>query len=431
MLKYLDQKLREELSPRAYRDTIGRVPPINLLKKLVDKLAKIYNRPPNRVIEGNQTQKDLFDWYAQSLKLNESLQLNTEFYNLHKASVLEPFLHQGKPRLRSVPMDRITFYSDDKVDPTNPTMAIKYMGEMKDYQQDIVDLYYVYTKEEFMPITSKGEVETSILMNLKNEGINPYGELPFIYANMSKTNLLPIQDSDTLRMTLLFPILMADLNYSVKYQAFSIIYGIDVDDESIEMNPSAFWKFNSDPTKDKQPQIGVIKPQVDIDQVLSLIQTQLAFWLNTRGIKSGDFANIDSKNYISGFSKIVDEMDTSEERQKQVPVFEDVEQRLYTLIFKNMHPYWVKTGQIENKTLVTPDFYVSTEFYEQKPASSRNEMVDAVTKEMAGGLISRKRAIKKLNPEMTDEEIEELIVEIDQERTVEVPMEETTEEIVI
>ena len=151
------------------------------------------------------------------------------------------------------------------------------------------------------------------------DGINPLGKLPVAYIPKSKFDIIPREDSDLLKMIKILPILFSDLNEVVFWQSFSIIYGIDLSEENLTMAPNAFWSLKSDPATAQKPEVGTIKPQADIQSVMNFIMFQLNTWLNTRGIKSGNAsANVAD---ISGFSKMVDEIDTTEDRKKQIPFF--------------------------------------------------------------------------------------------------------------
>lgn len=330
LVKYVLEDLRQQLSQQSFDMIQHRIAPVNVLKRLVDKLSKIYSESPARWLESeNPTDAELFGWYSQAMGFNTKMQLSNEFFNLFKNVAIEPYVDNGRPCLRVIPSDRFLVMSMNRADPTKATHFIKHMGQIqKDLGKDgikSVEVYYVYTKDEFLPINSDGEIVGSVLEESATGGVNPIGRLPAVYASRSMVNLIPPIDSDTLRMTKIFPVLLSDLNFSVMFQAFSIIYGIDVDNKDIVMSPNAFWNFKSDPATQSKPEVGVIKPQVDIQQVVGFIGMQLSFWLQSRGIRPGAVGNIAPENMASGLSKVVDEMDTYEERQKQVPIFMDVE----------------------------------------------------------------------------------------------------------
>jgi hypothetical protein len=214
------------------------------------------------------------------------------------------------------------------------------------------------------------------------------------------------------------PVMLTDLNLAAMFQSFSIIYGIDLDDEGLKYAPNAFWKLKSDPTSDKKPELGTIKPQVDYDQVLRLIEAELSLWLGTKGIRASTVGALQKENISSGISKIIDEMDTFEARQKQVETFTTAEQQLWDLVLNYMHPHWSETGMIDNPARFTPTAEIKVTFPAQLPTQSRGVLVTDLKNEYSAGFISRRRAMIKLNPEMTSDEVDELMAEIDAERTV-------------
>jgi hypothetical protein len=201
------------------------------------------------------------------------------------------------------------------------------------------------------------------------------------------------------------------------FQSFSIIYGINLDSKNLEYSPAVFWDFQTK-ENERKPELGTIKPVVDIDQVIRLIVTQLSMWLNSRGIKPGSIGDLTVDNAASGISKMIDEMDTTEDRRRQVQTFQPAETELFNLILKNMMPVWSANGAIESNAVFTESAYVETTFGDQMPLVSRTTLIDEQQKEVAAGFTTRKRSIKRLNPIMSDEEIDALITEMDEERGI-------------
>ncbi len=413
LLEHIAKDLEKQLSPQSYVQAMARVAPINVLPKIIDKLTNIYQTTVLRTVEdGTDADLELLEWYAKKFDVNKQLNCSNELFNLAKASLIYPYVHKGEPRLRVILNDRFVLYSDDPIEPYKPTHVIILAGK----KDNNLDIFQVFSDSEIYFMTSDGKVdyESMALNNL--DGSNPVGKLPFVYVNESKYQLMPKQDSDVLKLTKLIPIMLTDLNYAAMFQSFSVMYGINVDDEGIVMAPNVFWRFKSDPSSEQKPEVGMIKPEVDYDQVLKLIESELSMWLGTRGIRASTVGALTQDNFASGISKIIDEMDTFEARQKQTGYFTTAEEDLWDLVLNYMHPYWASTGQIENRTLWTPTALVKTTFAVQLPQQSRGQLVIDLKTEFESGFISRKRAIQKLNPEMVDTEVEELILEIDEER---------------
>lgn len=412
---YIVKDLQDQLSEQSFKQALYRIVPINILPKIIDKLTNIYQTTVIRDIEnGKQSDKELVDWYVQKLDLNRELNCGNELFNLAKTTLLYPYIHKGKPRLREIQNDKFLVYSADPVEPYKPTHVIILSGK-----KDDVDLYWVYSDTEFAVYRSDERIDYEEMAKLGlPDGINPYGRLPFVYVNQSKYQLMPRQDFDMMKLTKVIPIMLTDLNLAAMFQAFSIIYGIDISDENLKYAPNAFWKLTSDPTSDKKPEIGMLKPQVDYPQILQLIETELSMWLGTKGIRASSIGGLNVDNFASGISKVIDEMDTFEARQKQISYFSNAEKEFWDLLLNYMHPYWVSQGMIENRALFTPSASVNTTFAVQLPMQQRGQQVTDLKNEFEAGFTSRKRAIMKLNPQMVEAEVLELIKEIDEERTI-------------
>jgi hypothetical protein len=121
-------------------------------------------------------------------------------------------------------------------------------------------------------------------------------------------------------------------------------------------------------------------------------------------------------------------MDTFEARQSQTTIFKQSEKQLWDLVLNYMHPYWQASGKVSIQGTISPNIYVNTTFAIQLPQQTRGQIVRDVKEERAAGFTTRKRALKKLNPEFTDEEITALEIELDEEFSSPEPIESQQEE---
>jgi hypothetical protein len=415
LLDQLLGDLKSQLHERAFHDIQHRVAPINVLNRLLSKLSKIYMNPPRRtIVDGTEKDQQLLDWYCEQFDINTVMSQANLFFNMFKCTALDPFLDQGRPSLRILPSDRFLVYSEDPINPLRVTHFIKCMGKRK-ISEEIKEVYYIYSDTEFAIIDQDGDLIPELMAEAEIralEGMNTYGKIPTVYINRSRHRLVPTADTDTLRMTKLLPILFSDLNYACMYQTFSIVYGVDVEAKNLTMAPNSFWDLKSDPTSGKTPQIGIIKPEVDSDKVLSLVKSQMAIWFQSRNIKPGNMSAMDGSDLASGISKVIDESDTSDDRKEQVPYFIHAEKCFWDLVIHHLHPVWVTDPLFEQKGLFSPSAKVRIEFPDQKPDFNGSTTVDNEIKKLQAGLTTQKRALKVLNPEMSDKEIEELLTEI-------------------
>jgi len=421
---HLDEWLAGQLSPSAARYAQLRKAPINILKKIVDKLSTIYQQSPSRrIVDGTPRDADMLSLYEDYFRINTKLNLGNEFLNMCRATLIQPYVHEGLPRLRCIPNHQFFVYSDDQIDPLNPTHILTCQERMKDRAGNTKTVWHVWSDSEFAVMSSDGEILRNKMADLGFEdGVNPIGKIPFVYVNRSSTCIVPKPDIDMLNMTLLIPGIITDLNYASMFSLFSVLYGIDVEASKMELAPNAFWFLQSDPDTDKKPEIGSIRPEASVTDTLELVKSQLAFWLQTKNIKPGTVGDVEGSSFASAVSKMVDEADTSDERKKQVEYFTQAETDLWDLVLQHLHPYWVSNRQMPPAPLFSVAAYVETRFSEQIPLFNRGDVVRNLEAEVSSGFTSRRRAIKHLNPQMTDDDIDELIAEIDEEVLVKAPL---------
>lgn len=413
LLDKVDTILRESLNPSYYQSIKHRIFPINVLKRLIDKLSKAYSNDPIRTASSND---EVLEFYEKAFHVNQKLNSADEFSHMFKGYALEPFVDKGKPQLRVLPYDRFFVISENFVNPLEPTIFVKIMGKLQKQTSDgtkDVQILFCYTDTEFLVITEEGDVVQELMG--ETEGVNELGEIPFMYGNRSMYEIMPVQDTDMLQNTKIFPVLFTDTAGTSMFQAFSILYTIDIDSENMSMSPNAVWSFVSDRTSEKDAKIGSIKPEADTDKQLNLIKHFFSSWMETKGIKVGSIGDSDGRSNSSGISKIIDEMDTFEQVTKSINSFKSDEFRFWRLMQK-MHNNWVNSGQIPNMPLLPENWIVQTEFDKPRPLIDRKEEVDIVSKERDDGYISKETAIKKLYPDWSDDQIKEEMIKIDKEQ---------------
>ena len=410
---YVLKNLKETLSPQAYEDACRRTAPINLLPKIVDKMATIYNDPPMRSVEGGtESDAELLKWYEENLCVNEKFSDLLDLYVATKSGAIQPYMNYTtrKPGLRAIQNDRFFVMSFDEQDPMRMTHFITF-----DCYAENKIIFYCYTDTDIAVFDEKGDLLTAMMAKLQNDGKNLYGQIPAVYANSSRYLLIPKPDTDLIPMVLLVPVIFTDMNYAAMYQCFSIVYAVDCDDEKMVRSPNAVWMFKSDVTSQKEPKVGTIKPEVDIDQVKNYVASQVSLWLSSKGIRPGAVGDVNVENAASAISKIVDESDTVEYRKACIEYFTKIEAEFWDLLLKKMHPQWVDTNQAENKAKFSPDAKVITKFASAAPLQRRKDLIEEKKLEVESKFTTRKRAIQELNPMLDEKQVDDLIEEIDEE----------------
>jgi hypothetical protein len=393
--KFLKMALGEQLNPKAANEAMQRSCPINILRKIIDKLSKIYSQGVVR-IASNPSDQELMDSYD----VNDYFMEANHQFNAYKRAGIEIYhdSEEGKVSFRTIPTYLYLPYSSSTIDPMKMTEFIKF------YE----DKTLVYSDDELLAFDEFGNP-----IQLENGGVNEYGIIPFAYISRSKYLILPKSDSDMKQMSILFPVLLSDLNFSIKYLTNPIIYGVDVDCGNLQRNPNVFWSFKT--IEDgKTPSIGSITPDADIKGILDNVKEQMSFWLETKNIKADAIGVGSSDQSQSGLALLIRNIDTTEDRNQQIIYFKKLEKDFWKRLAV-IHNYLASIGAIEDRRTFSEDFDPIIKFPQQKPLEDRQQIVSRLKAELDAGFISRELAIKELNPEMDEEQIDELMEEIDED----------------
>ena len=408
LLKYVEESMKKELNPRSFEISKNRIPPINVLSKLQTKLSKVYGETPVRTAGDNGIDAELLEGYEDAWDLNANLQYANDLLVINKYVALEPTMVDQEAQMRVLSAKDFIVYSDSKVNPTEMTVFIKFMGTTSKLSGGTkarpkfkqVPLFYAYSDDEFLIFDAESVIY--------NESDNPHGKIPFVYLRANNNELIPTPDSDNLPMTVLIPKLMADLNYAVMFGCRSQVVGIDVEMDNVEWSPDSMWILSSVEGENKNPSLDTIKSDVDVDKVLNLINTQLGLWLDTKGIKTSSVGKATVENAASGIAKLIDESDATAVNRKYKKIFQNAEKRLWKLT-PTLHQTWIDSKESDATTTFSKDFKPSVELVEAKIVPNKKEMLEEMKLEDELGIFNKETGIKKLNPDASKDELAKLL----------------------
>jgi hypothetical protein len=408
LLPYVDQILKNSLSVNYYNSIKDRIIPINILQRFIDKVSTTYSKPPSRTSEDVKSQ-EFVDFYANAMDIDQSGNIADAYSQLFKGFAWQPYIDKsGNPAIRELSFDSFLVMSESRVNPEEETIFIKFMG--KSTNDDGSMLLHVYTDTEFDSFFLNGEENTQDL--IENEGVNLIGVIPFVYGKRQKNRLLPVLDSDMLKITKAIPVMLTDAAGAQMYQCFSILYGIDLSFDNATMSPNVIWSLKSDPNSEKTPQVGTIKPEADTEKVIKFVTTIFTMWLESKGVRIGSMGSVDGGNASSGIAKIIDEMDVYEIRKKSQEWFEKDEKELWNIKLPKIHNYWIKSGMVlasDVPGLINEELDVKVKFEAPKPMQTRMEEITEIKAEIDLGVMTMEQAIKRLYPDADELQIKETL----------------------
>jgi hypothetical protein len=408
LLPYIDKILQSSLSANYYNSIKDRVLPINILQRFIDKVSATYSKSPSRTSDDPREQ-EFVDFYKEALDIDQSGYIADAYSNLFKGFAWEPYVDKnGKPAIRELPFNSFIVMSDSAVNPEEETIFIKLMGKKNENEDSM--LLHVYTNEEFDAFYLNGAEASEYLV--ENQGINVIGTIPFVYGKRQKNRLLPVLDSDMLKIAKAIPVFLSDAAGAQMYQCFSILFGVDVNFDNARLSPNVIWSLKSDRESDKTPQVGTIKPEADTQKVIDFTMTVFTLWLETKGVRVGSMGQVSGMSQASGIAKVIDEMDVYEIIKKQQEWFEKDESELWNVKLPKIHNYWIKSGMVNPSKvpgLMPDELEIEVEFEDPKPLKSRKEEIEEIKAEIELGTMTMEQAIKLLHPEYDDVKIQETL----------------------
>ncbi|MCW4027074.1 MAG: hypothetical protein NWE76_06295, partial [Candidatus Bathyarchaeota archaeon] len=102
-------------------------------------------------------------------------------------------------------------------------------------------------------------------------------------------------------------------------------------------------------------------------------------------------------------------------RNDQKKIFADAERSLWSLL-KDLNEFWIRTGDLIGPSFFTEDFSPSIKYEDAEVIVDRKQQLETLTMKLDAGFTSYRRALAEANPELTSEEVDELIEEIENEK---------------
>jgi hypothetical protein len=419
ILEILLEAIRKEFKkPETILELGHRLVPINIVQKIINKLGMVYKTKPARAsVDRNEEDNEFINLLEDAMNINQRMKEANRLFKLNKRCLVEPYLNnEGIPSLRTLPRHTYEVFSDSRVSPEKPDTIIKVLQDDID---PVKQKYIAWTKDEMRLFDGKGSILVDEMMAINNpSGINPYKTLPFVYINESSLSVNPLPDDDLLRMGVALPIVLSDLTLGSKYQAWSLIYTVGMEGD-IPSSPNSVIHLDFGPNGEK-PEIGTVKPNLDIDGVLRLVEFLLATLLSTKNLSVGSIAGkLEAKSFASGVAKMLDQAESIEDREDQQDFFVRAEKELWDKLAFNMIPYWRRNKMLSGE--LNRDFSQAFElgiiFPEPKILMTQKEKLELSRLKLQGEIkfSTLKRELAVLYPNMTQEEIEQLLIEIKEE----------------
>jgi hypothetical protein len=366
---------------------------LNVVKKVVNNLAQVYREAPVRIIEGTDSDKELFAGIIEAMALDVKLKLASRYAKLLKTILLRPVWRNER-----LDLDILTGNILDVETGETPEILSKVLVTDFGTSDKIEEVEYSYwTPETFQRLDYRGQV--------KEEAANPYGVLPFLsvfdYPPPSSSFWLPggedlvsLQEAVNLKLT--------DLLYLLSTQSFGVGYiKGGQGGGSLKVDPGALVELP------ENGEIGFANQQARIEEVVGAIDKLIKWGCVSHGLSAASMST--DPQEASGLSKIVDTRELAEMRAEDVALWRSYEKRLFSLIRTVWNAHSPTKKLSESATL-------NVDFADPRPEVDPKSQAEAWEKLLGFGVISPVDIAMQQNPDLkTREEALAYLLQVQEE----------------
>lgn len=449
--KFLLEQIKTEFGPDAVKEM--RLTPINFLKKVINKLSTIYKEAPVRKCE-LESDQILLDYYVEELEFNQKMQKVNRYYNLHSNTamyfvpigneiefmVIPPYLYS----LVSNPINPLeiktwifsAFIEEGSIAPNRDNgpatgnqsfsrdQGQKTQGDMVDSQekQELMNRQLIFWSDEEHFTTNENGDRIKFNSEAGNEQfLNPIMMCPIVNVTKDRdAETWATQGEDLVDLSIALQLGWTDLLTIAKHQGFGIMTMTSKEQPkqmNIGINKTIWLKQGDDGVA---PTVDYINSAAPLDKYNALLMDLLGLMLTTNDMTPQSVSgNQQPQTVLSGFSRLIQMSDTIEAVEADKPVLKDAEKEGWEII-KAWHNFMYDSNILSEEARALGKF--SDQFDPQilykssKPIESEDEILARIEKELNLGLITKKDALAKLNPNSTTEQLDAKIQEIDQEK---------------
>jgi hypothetical protein len=366
---------------------------LNVVKKVVNNLAQVYRDAPTRLLEGTDSDKDLYAGIVEGLALDVKLKQASRYAKLLKTILLRPVWRNER-----LDLDILTGNILDVETGESPEILAKVLVTDFGVSDKIEEVEYsLWTAETWQRLDYRGQV--------KEEAANPYGVLPFLaifdYPPPSSLFWLPGGD-DLISLQEAVNLKLTDLLYLLSTQSFGVgfIKG-GQGGGNLKVDPGALVELP------ENGEIGFANQQARIEEVVGAIDKLIKWGCVSHGLSAASMST--DPQEASGLSKIVDSRELAEMRAEDVALWRSYEKRLFQLVRVVWNAHNPTKKLPESATLMV-------DFCDPKPETDPKSQAEAWEKLLGFGVISPVDIALERNPDFkTREEALAFLLTIEQE----------------
>jgi hypothetical protein len=428
---YVQEKLKK-MYPATWE--MFQVSDYSAIKKIVDKKSKSYKEAPKRYLE-NENETRLYQDILKKFELNKAMKKFDTYYNRHKYCLMAVFyereLEYGEveERFKFIPLAPFEFdveldemgdletvilsYPDEQVVNTIKTDNIdtKIAGLVQDAGRD-TKTYVVWTKEQHLVYEGRKKTDGSrtferLIIEGNEQGINPYGVLPFVYVPEDFSQDYPV-DSPLHLQTIELNAEMSTYYTSGTLQIGTLVLKFPTS-QAIETVTNGLFTGMKLPQSDNpdapETTAEYISPSPNMSGHKEAILTHMQAILDEQGINSNQIISPNEK-FTSGFDRLLASADVQDIiSDNQQNVYLGVEREIYKIV-KEIYKNFINRNIFNSEDL-------SVVYQKPKVLISDTEKLTNIEKMEQLGLLSPWEKFMLIDPNLSEEDAKAKLEEIE------------------
>jgi hypothetical protein len=436
--QWVIEKLLSEFSQKTVSE-MRKILSINLTRRIVDELASIYRRAPERSwTELSEEQHEQVEAAYEDFGVNKSMKRANKLFKLHRQLAIQVVPKFGKlyarvlsphqfdvipdPEMPEKPLayiistiDRSDFLTDDGAPSEQQVIGDRTNQKIADPDDYLSNVTFVWWTAEFNFTTdASGAIIGEVIPN-------PIGKLPFIdIAEERDFEYWVRAGSDIVDFATDFLKILSDHFNIIRLQGYSqAVIVSEKAPDSFVVGPNHVLHLKQDRDSPKDPSFQFVTPSPDVGAGITSIEMLVSLFLSSRGIDAGSIQTKGSgQTFASGIERLLSMLQKFEASSDDIDQFRMAEKRYFEL-FKA----WQDASK--NNDLLAPEWKmtlpeaseVSVSFHEPEMIQTQTEREDSQIKLLEAGLTSRKYAIMEIHG-VTETVAEEMMKEIEEENGV-------------
>ena len=459
---------KERLNPETLQLMENRASSISLLKKVINKIARLYVGGINRDFPDSEQTTERYDQIVEFLKLDEKMKKAERYRELFKNcmvgvlpekssieseegsekfklkcrvlapwqyDVIEDQIDREVPRvvILSEFTERNHGVGNHLADPSERTpggltQPNYHQGNRKDEaiadspEDSMMDddrRFIWWNKTYHFTTDSKG----GIIPELSPEdGVNPIDMMPWCNLTTDQDGEFWAQGGeDLVEGTILMNVLITDMNSIANVQGWGqpVVKGTNLAGAKIEGGPNRAIMLEYDKEEDGEPDFDIVSANPPLGEHRLNIEQYVALLLTTNNLSPSNVAtNLSARDFPSGIAMLIEHSESTGSTADAEESLMHCERMLVIIVKRWLDLHFQTKSLTEAFNAVGPleNTDIAVKFEQLRPPVTEKEMLENLKARKELGINTMVELILKDNPDLTEEQAEQKLKEILEEK---------------